>query len=502
MKPLLLLNVFCRLDYPNIWTYDIISYYYHKKLRGTEMRKKNNDINMYISYEKSYRKRRRGDNTLLSVIIVVILAFSIGFGTYYAVRIKAGGDSSLKKGEPYVTGNDVKSDITDVSDLTDVEPVQSDNEDYLAEAAADLDNKAKDKHEENVDANEESAKDEDKKIQEEADTRTPVRVKGMYVTSRAIMDKREELINIADTTEINAMVIDVKDDNGRITFMMEDTLAQEIGAATNTISDIEDLMKLLEEKEIYPIARIVAFKDPYLAEHRQDLAIKNKDGTLYRDNNGECWINPYEKEVWDYLVEISVKAAEAGFKEIQFDYIRFSTGKGMSEADFGPLAEEKTKEDIIIEFTKYAYEKLKPLGVFVAADVYGTIISSSIDAGLVGQNYVEMSRYLDYICPMIYPSHFAEGNYGVEYPDLEPFKIIRKVLTASRNKLEQIPEGEHRAKVRPWLQDFTASWIKHYQVYTGKQVREQIGAVYASGYSEWMLWNANCNYSVDGLDVR
>lgn len=163
------------------------------------------------------------------------------------------------------------------------------------------------------------------------------------------------------------------------------------------------------------------------------------------------------------------------------------------------MAEEKTKEDIIIEFTQYAYEKLKPLGVFVSADVYGTIISSSIDAGLVGQNYVEMAKYLDYICPMIYPSHFSEGNYGVEYPDLEPFKIIRKVLTASKSKLEQIPEGEHKAIVRPWLQDFTATWIKHHQVYGGKQLREQIGAVYAAGYSEWLLWNASGKYSVDGL---
>ena len=118
----------------------------------------------------------------------------------------------------------------------------------------------------------------------------------------------------------------------------------------------------------------------------------------------------------------------------------------------------------------------------MSADVYGTIISSDIDAGLVGQNYVELAKHLDYICPMIYPSHFAEGNYGVEYPDLEPYKIVRKVLTASRNKLDDIPEGEHRAIVRPWLQDFTATWIKNYQVYGGLQVREQIVGVYGVGY--------------------
>ena len=121
------------------------------------------------------------------------------------------------------------------------------------------------------------------------------------------MDKREKLFEIADTTEINAMVIDIKDDNGRITYMMDSPKALEIGATTNTISDIEELMAILEEKDIYPIARIVAFKDPYLAEQKHELAIKNKDGSLYRDNNGECWVNPYEKEVWDYLIEVSSK---------------------------------------------------------------------------------------------------------------------------------------------------------------------------------------------------
>ena len=117
----------------------------------------------------------------------------------------------------------------------------------------------------------------------------------------------------------------------------------------------------------------------------------------------------------------------------------------------------------------------------------------------MGQNYVEMSKYLDYICPMIYPSHFADGNYGVEHPDLEPFNIIRKVLRASKNKLNEIPEGEHRAIVRPWLQDFTATWIKNYQEYGPSQIREQISGVYVVGYSEWLLWNASCNYTVDAL---
>ncbi len=432
--------------------------------------RRNKKNNMYINYEKSYQRRgSKRSNTFANVIMVIILAVLFGVGTYYVIRIQAGGDYRLKK--ELETAENVEANLDNIIPTPVITAVPDDSYD--------------------------TEKGED--IEVDVDPRNPIRAKGIYVTSRAIMDKRDSLIGLLDSTELNAMVIDVKDDNGRITFSMDSPVAKEIGAITNTISDIDNLMGLLKEKDIYPIARIVAFKDPYLAEKKHELAIKNKNGSLYRDNNGECWINPYEKEVWDYLIEVSTKASEAGFMEIQFDYIRFSTGVGMSDAYFGTLAEEKTKEDIIVEFTKYAYERLKPLGVYVSADVYGTIISSSIDAGLVGQNYVEMAKYLDYICPMIYPSHFADGNYGVAHPDLEPYSIIRKVLTASKARLDEIPVGEHRAIVRPWLQDFTASWIKNYQVYGGLQLRHQIAGTYSVGYREWLLWNAACNYSVGGL---
>lgn len=458
------------------------------------MRKKNG-INMYIDYEKSYRRwGRRKSNTAFRIMLVLILAVGVGFGAYYAIKRQIDSSSPDHTGQNY---SQSEGELKSEDQLT----VEKTGPDMASDAASD--SEAKDINDtSDTQGNMPGIEEEDTKeevLLEEPDPRKAVRVKGIYVTSRAAMDMRDELVQIADTTEINAMVIDVKDDNGKITYNMYSKAARDIEAVTNTITDMENFLRALKEKNIYPIARIVAFKDPYLAEQKKELALKNKDGSLYRDNNGECWINPYNREVWDYLIEVASQAAAAGFSEIQFDYIRFSTGKGMSEVDFGPEAETKSKEEIIIEFTKYAYEKLKPLGVFVSADVYGTIISSSIDAGLVGQNYVEMSKYLDYICPMIYPSHFGEGNYGVEHPDLEPFKIVRKVLTASRTKLEQIPEGEHRAIVRPWLQDFTATWIKHYQEYGGLELREQIGGVYGAGYNEWLLWDAGCTYSVDGL---
>jgi hypothetical protein len=198
-------------------------------------------------------------------------------------------------------------------------------------------------------------------------------------------------------------------------------------------------------------------------------------------------------------LDIATQTALAGFDEIQFDYIRFSTSKGILKANLGNEAVNKSKEKIITEFTKYAYGKLKPLNIAVSADVYGTIIASDVDAKLVGQNFVEMSKYLDYICPMIYPSHFGEGNFGIQYPDQEPFKIISKILSISASKLNDIPKGQHHAQVRPWLQDFTASWIKHHINYSGEEIREEIEGVYSVGYEQWLLWNAGCNYSEDGL---
>lgn len=433
---------------------------------------------MYINYGNSYGRRGRGRSKAIRIILTVILAIAVGLAVFFIIKsqIDFTGLDISKKNQISNSGEDtVLTDLDEDDKDMDITPFPT--------------------PEPTVTPDIEEVEDALSIIE-----RVPVRVKGIYVTSaKANSDDFTRLVNIADTTEINAMVIDVKGDTGKITYHMDSPLAKEINATTNQISDMEGLVKTLKEKNIYLIARIVAFKDPYLAEQKHEWAIKNKDGSLYRDNNDECWVNPYNHKVWDYLIEVSTKATEIGFDEIQFDYIRFSTGKGITEADFGEETETKSKEDIIIEFTKYAYEKLKPLGVFVSADVYGTIISSSIDAGLVGQNYMEMAKYLDYICPMIYPSHFGEGNYGIEYPDLEPLLIVRKVLNASKEKLAEIPEGEHRAIVRPWLQDFTASWIKHYQVYGGEEVRAQIDGVYEAGYDEWLLWNASTNYSVDGL---
>ncbi len=331
------------------------------------------------------------------------------------------------------------------------------------------------------------------------DTRTPTKVKGIYLTASKANSTIDELISLVDDTELNAMVIDVKDDEGRITYLMEYEDAIKINATKTYISDMDSLIDKLKSKNIYLIARVVAFKDPLLASKRPELALRNYDGTIFKDKDGLAWVNPYKKEVWDYLINIAIKCAEIGFDEVNFDYIRFSTDSGMKQVDFGEEAVNKAKIETITEFVKYAYTKLRPKNIFISADVYGAIINSAVDAKIVGQSYLEMSKYLDYICPMIYPSHYGDGYYGIKYPDTQPYELIIEALKSSYKVLSEISDQEHKAIVRPWLQDFTASWLKHYIKYGKDEVREQINAVYDSGYDEWLLWNGAMNYTKEAL---
>lgn len=333
--------------------------------------------------------------------------------------------------------------------------------------------------------------------------KSPVKVKGIYISGymagsegfQAILDKIEG-------TEINAVVIDVKNDDGRITFAMDGApTVKEIGAEKKYIQDMPAMMAQLKAKGIYTIARVVAFRDPYLAEQKPEWSLKNKDGSLHRDNKGLAWVNPYRTEVWDYLVEVGEAASRAGFDEVQFDYIRFATDSSMKQVVFDEdETEGRSKTDIITEFIEYAYGKLSARNITVSADVFGTIIGSNVDAQAVGQVYSDMANHLDYICPMIYPSHYGDGNFGIDHPDTEPYKTIRAALKLSKSDLEKTRgEAGNQAVVRPWLQDFTASYLDHHISYGKKEVREQIQAVYDAGYDEWILWSASNRYTWDAL---
>lgn len=334
----------------------------------------------------------------------------------------------------------------------------------------------------------------------------PVKVKGIYISGyMAGSEGFQDILDKIEGTEINTVVIDVKNDDGRITFAMDHAATvNEIGASEKYIRDINSLMTQLKDRGLYTIARVVAFRDPYLAEKKPEWSLKNKDGSLHRDNKGLAWVNPYRTEVWDYLVEVGSEASRVGFDEIQFDYIRFATDSTMKQVVFDEAdTRGRSKTDIITEFIEYAYDKLSDRDVFVSADVFGTIIGSRVDAEAVGQVYNDMACHLDYICPMIYPSHYGDGNFGIEHPDTEPYRTILAALEMSRQDLEASREdGKNQAVVRPWLQDFTASYLDNYISYGPKEIRDQIQAVYDAGYDEWILWSASNRYTWDGLLTR
>lgn len=350
--------------------------------------------------------------------------------------------------------------------------------------------------------------------------RIPVKVRGIYLSAYMAGSSQamEKVLGQLKDTELNAVVIDVKDDEGHVTFQMDSPIVQEVGSCVNYISDIGSLLGALKEQGVYCIARIPAFRDPFLANAKPEWCLKKADGSIYRDRNNLAWVNPYKKEVWEYLLEIAEEAGRAGFDEIQFDYIRFCTEKGMDQVVFQEEdTEGKSRQEIILEFTDFAYGRLKDRGLFVSADVFGAVIHSSQDGQAVGQDYREMAKRLDYICPMVYPSHYGNGNFGIPCPDTQPYETVYHALLDSVKVLSSpagSSQGEEAAKgdsqglmgtdgirgtVRPWLQDFTASYLPRYIPYGPTQVREQIQAVYDAGYEEWILWSAAGNYHYGGL---
>lgn len=327
------------------------------------------------------------------------------------------------------------------------------------------------------------------------------RVKGIYVTGpMAGSAAMEDLITLVDETELNAMVIDVKNDDGNITWKLESGAAADIGACVSYISDMQGLMQKLKEHHIYTIARIVCFKDPCLAAAKPELALKKPDGTPVTDANGLAFVNPYREETWDYLVEVAETAAELGFDEIQFDYVRFPIGEDADAADYGVDLQKDTKEQAITGFLAYAAERFGEKGIVFGADVFGTIIGSATDVERVGQNYKEIGGIVDVLSPMVYPSHYANGVFGLEVPDAEPYETVLQALQGSDRELQAVSE-EKRAVVRPWLQSFTASWVPGHISYEGEEIRQQIQAVYDAGYEEWILWNASNRYSAEGLEL-
>ena len=338
------------------------------------------------------------------------------------------------------------------------------------------------------------------------DTRTPVKVHGIYLASKPVGNPElmDSIIAQIDRSELNAVVIDIKDDYGKVTYDMQNLpQLKELESIEVSIEDMPGLMEKLKSHNIYCIARIVTMRDPHLARVKPEWMLTNPDGTVYKDNSGYPWVNPYKEEYWKYVLDIALEAGRDGFNEIQFDYIRFCTDKGASDCIFDEAdVKDRDKTTVISELTAYLAENIRNAGYYMACDVFGTIIGSKLDSRAVGQDYPAMSSMADYICPMIYPSHYGAGNFGIDHPDLDPYNAILGACKRSKYALaSSIEEGAHVAQVRPWLQAFTATWLGkgNYMNYDKAAIRKEIQAVYDAGYDEWILWNPSVKYDYSGF---
>ena len=320
-------------------------------------------------------------------------------------------------------------------------------------------------------------------------------VKGLYVTGPVAGSSRfDEILEIIDSTGINAVVLDVKNDEGQVTFEMSSGHPSDIGACVGYIRDIDATLQELKDRDVYVIGRIACFKDPVLAEADADCALKTSDGRAVTDGEGLAWVNPCNEQTWEYLIGIAEYCADIGFDEIQYDYVRFPVGDVAAQADYGVELGDTDKHGYIEGFLQLASERIHAKGIPVTADVFGTVIGNEVDVGMVGQDYVKLAECVDALCPMVYPSHYGNGVYGIPVPDARPYDTVYAALTSSSEELSSVDISD-RAIVRPWLQAFTATWVPGHISYDEEQIKDQIRAVEDAGYESWILWNAKNNYT-------
>jgi hypothetical protein len=314
-------------------------------------------------------------------------------------------------------------------------------------------------------------------------------IRGIHLTAfiSAVNKHRNAAIELFDDTELNTAVIDVKELEGQVYMDGVKTADANGTSFARALPNLDKYLKQLKEKEIYTIARIVVFRDNLMPRKKTKWAVKKPDGSLWTDRKGITWLDPYNEEVWNYSIEIAQRAIDLGFDEIQFDYIRFPSDGNISSCRYVNKEHNKeTAAQALVGFLKKANEKLKVKDVKISIDVFGLTTTADDDMG-IGQKIVEMAQYVDYVSPMVYPSHYNKGAYGIDEPNKEPYKTVYKGIEGA---IKRLPVE----KMRPWLQDFSLGFK-----YDKEQVRAQIQACYDNDVGDWLLWNARCVYTRGAL---
>lgn len=332
----------------------------------------------------------------------------------------------------------------------------------------------------------------------------PDAVRGVYVTGHSAGGSRfETLLNLIHNSELNTMVIDIKDDHGNLTFKPDEE-SPYYDIAKNFIKDPREMLEVLEENEIYPIARVVVFKDSVLANKKPELSFQ-ENGKVWANGKNESFVSPFKKEVWEYNVDIAKMAVELGFQDIQFDYVRFPEGfekrdeeLSYSLGDYEDVDMNNIKKRVqaVTDFVHYAKQELNSYGVDVSVDIFGYAATIEETPG-IGQNFSKIAANVDVISSMIYPSHWTP-YFGIDVPDKEPYKLVTEY---SKVENEVLGALDNPPRSRPWIQDFEAPWLysgatKQYGV---AEVEAQIRALNENGIDEFLLWNAGNTYT-EGVD--
>ncbi|HTS88553.1 MAG TPA: putative glycoside hydrolase [Gemmatimonadales bacterium] len=321
--------------------------------------------------------------------------------------------------------------------------------------------------------------------------RPPVQVRAIYVNAWAFGSSRFwDLIRLADTTEVNSFVIDVKDDTGYLTYRSEVPTAIAIGANGKLrAKDTAARLRALHAHGIHAIARIVVAKDPLLASQKPAWSIRDKDGGLWRDRLNFAWVDAYNDSVWVYAAQLAAEAVRMGFGEVQFDYVRFpdEPRARMARAVFPARRPGETNREGVRRHLALLRDRIRPLGVPFTIDVFGMTTNVEADLG-IGQIWEDLVTTADVVLPMVYPSHYYHAMYGVAHPNSAPYRIVQGALEDALRRNERLagPHGD----VRPYLQAFTLGRPR----YTPEYVRDQIQAAADLGIHSWVLWNARSVY--------
>lgn len=319
----------------------------------------------------------------------------------------------------------------------------------------------------------------------------PLRPKALYLSAYGIGNQglRDAALHLLATTELNALVIDLKGDTGMVPYPSQVPQAALCGArVVTTVRDMAALAAQLRRDGIYLIARIVAFKDDRLASAHPEWSVKNADGEMFRDREQQAWIDPFQRDAWAYLLDLAQEAAAMGFDEIQFDYVRFPDTRGLR---FAQPNTEANRVVAITGFLQAARQRLAPYNAFLAADLFGYTAWNSGDTE-IGQDLPAIAKVVDYISPMLYPSGYQFGIPGVPDPMQEPALIVQRTLQRAMART-----GGNGLRFRPWLQAFRDYAFDH-RPFDADEIRAQIDAAESAGTDGWMLWNPRNSYSADG----